>query len=487
MQKETIIKKIYRAGRSLFFDPALANINNARQRRLLIGKAQWRGNAKSPVCLTIDDFANAWFDANGNGLIDPGEDWGGGLDQPNSAVTFLQKKLLNLYPEVCITYFTVMGPISSFCAASPFTSSKAINDSSESQSFFKKIHFQKNYEIAYHGYDHGTPGDNQQPFFQEWENISSEESLQKINRGAKIYEQVFGHKPLGGKTGAYIMNRGIEESIDTYGFNWWCRDWTHKNVANNKNNLPFEPKFFGSNKVIDLPSTINGRIWFKRQIKNLLQAGQVITIQEHISPHGAGTRHIRPNIFEDISSLQKIYKYLRGKNVWHATLNEIAEYIDARTYTQLYDATAESFQIDYSGKLTKPVITLLIDPYNLHKNLQAGYLAIRLPDGSLVAGQQYHYNASLGLYIVDLPVQNGKYLVTWEKSPVPELSAKADSSGKIQYSHLGFTGELKINLPDTTDRIFRYKNNNRETFAQHLPENKVTVNCINSSPDDQLI
>jgi len=482
------MKRLYRVARSFVKDPTELIANSARQNRLLVGKAKWRGNAQSPVCLTIDDLANAWFDANNNGVLDPGEDWGGMLAEPNSAFDLLKKDLLKHFPEVKITFFTVMGSLSSFERSRPFTAAKPIDATIESLEFFRAIHFSSRFEIAYHGYDHGTPGEKNEDFLQEWENVSSvDQSLEKINKGARIYASVFWEKPRGGKTGAYIMNRAIEESIDIYGFTWWCRDLVSRSMRKDTNNILFEPKFFGENRIIDIPTTINGRVWYRRQINNLLRNRQVITIAEHISPFGAGVRYIRPNIFDDIPSLTRLFRYLNGKNVWHATVSEIAEYINAYTFSHIFDATKNTFQMRYAGKLKDPILTIMIDPFCLRNHNQHGYLKITLPDKSILSRQQYYYDKRLGLFLVDTPVQNGIYHVDWARNPVPKLEAKVREDGRIIYNCERLSGLIHIEMRKRPNKFFKYVNNGRETTAKYYNSNTITVFCVNSNESDRIL
>lgn len=468
-------------------EPTELIANGVRNKRLLVEKAKWKGNADSPVCLTIDDFANAWYDANGNGVLEFGEDWGGGLDKPGSAINFLKTKLLEPFPEICITFFTVMGPISSFKETCPFTLSMAIDESVESEFFFRTLYHKKNIEIAFHGYDHGTPGNEVTPFKQEWEDVESAElSLEKIEKGTRIFNKVFGERPIGGKTGAYIMSRDIEKSINMYGFKWWCRDWMNKNVKKKNIHQLYEPKFFGDNKVIDIPSTVNGRVWYRRQINNLLKDRQIITVQEHISPYGPAGQYVRPNVFFDIISLQRLFKYLQKKKVWNATISEIAEYIDAYTYTQIFDPTKDSFEISYTGKLRNPIVTITIDPYCLRLNNSQGNLEITLPDGSTLSRQQYYYDEVEGLFLVDVPVQNGVYMVSLVENPVHELKADVGQDGGISYSKERYTGLLDIKIPSPEKGFLKYSNNGREFPLKYSNQNTISVFCINSNKNDRL-
>ena len=83
-------------------------------KRLVIHKAKWLHNATSPVCLMIDDLANAWVEEKGKDGDGPEYDWGGKHSAANSAFTFLQENLCRQFPQAKTVYFTLMGEMHSF-------------------------------------------------------------------------------------------------------------------------------------------------------------------------------------------------------------------------------------------------------------------------------------------------------------------------------------------------------------------------------------
>jgi hypothetical protein len=118
---------------------------------------------------------------------------------------------------------------------------------------------------------------------------------------------------------------------------------------------------FGHNLVVSLPSTVHGFFWDRRQIDLLLKHGQVISIAEHIAPVRPDGLVQTPNIYDDIEELRRLYGYLRGKDVWHATGSQIASYVIARDRSLVHDVTADGFSIRYDGRVERPQLTLRFD------------------------------------------------------------------------------------------------------------------------------
>jgi hypothetical protein len=266
-----------------------------------------------------------------------------------------------------VTFFTPVGKRSDAITGSEIKSiSDSINATNKSKKFFKILQNDERFEIAYHGITHGVPGKATKNFIQEWESYKTlNEALTTINRGKEIYKNVMGVFPNGGKYCGYISNEFSDESIDKSGFKWWCRSYNRAALdgcnettfcGKDKNPISsFNVKFFGENKVVDIPTTISGSLlnsvfqptkgikgilkkilkpliirWKLKKIDYLLANNLVISIQEHVSPsRNDGKRQI-PNIFDDKESLKVIFKYLKKKNVWYCTCSELAEWIKGK-------------------------------------------------------------------------------------------------------------------------------------------------------------
>lgn len=327
---------------------------------------KWPNNARSPVLFFVDDLANKWVDINNDGKIESEGDWGyAGFDE-NGAFHFLEKEILSVNYKIKITFFVVAGKRTEVITNSKIKSiSEPINKNNKSKNFLKTLHNDDRFEIAYHGTTHGVPGKEMKDFVSEWQSYKSlDEALEVIKRGKEIYKDAVGVFPNGGKYCSYLSNEFSDESIDKSGFKWWCR-WYNRDAVdgmkgiscgNDSNPLTaFDVKFFGKNKIVDIPTTMSGSLlnfnftqgkrvkeaskkilklliirWKLNQIDYLLKNNLVISIQEHMSPSREDGKRQIPNIFDDKESLRIIFQYLKKKNVWYCTCSELAEWVKGK-------------------------------------------------------------------------------------------------------------------------------------------------------------
>lgn len=400
---------------------------------------KWYNNATSPVVFMIDDFANVWIDANGNGEIDLEEDWGYAKNNESSSFNFLNEVILKDYPDIKVTFFTPVGIRVGMIDDSPINAmSKMINCDMRTKNFFKSVNNNTKYEIAYHGTTHGKAYNNANDFKQEWELFNSlEVAVETINKGQDVYKDVFEHYPKGGKYCGYKINQFSDESIDMTGFLWWCRFW-NKGLIEEKNciigGMDLNPltnldiKTFGENKVIDIPSTLHGGLFtgifapnlktikgiakiilrryliYKKlkEINYLLKNKLVISIQEHISPasnmprESDGWSRQSPNIFDDEKSLKYIFNYIMDKNVWYCTGTELAEYYYMRENIEIVWEGKDIFKINFSNKknITNKKISITFNQENIKELI--------LPSG---------INISCHNKIFNITVMDGSYKV----------------------------------------------------------------------------
>jgi hypothetical protein len=370
---------------------------------------KWYGNADSPVLFMIDDLANVWVDTNGNGEVDLEEDWGYAKNSEKSSFKYLNDVILKELPRIKVTFFTPVGVRVGMIQESQIKSvSKMINCDEETKEFFRSVHNDPRFEIAYHGTTHGQVGKVNRDFKQEWELFNSlDEAIIAVNYGKEIYKDVFGEYPKGGKYCGYKTNQYSDESIDKTGFSWWCRYW-NRGIA--------DIETFGDNNVLDIPSTINGALLngvlapnvgtLKGKVKKilkdqlikiklnqiniLLKNKLVVSIQEHLAPSRDDGRRQSPNIFDDRESLRHIFKYLNSKNVWYCTGSELAEYVYVRESIQVIIVDKDSFKIDTCCS-TKAIVSLMF-PFTVN--------SIVLPNGKIVEKKNHCFNVEimLGIY-----------------------------------------------------------------------------------------
>jgi hypothetical protein len=380
-------------------------------RRLIVQKAKWLNAARSPVMLMIDDLTNAWHSRSGGDTWEPGGDWGGGLRRPNSMLRSLEEGLLQEFPAVKVTFFTVAGPISAYTDHQPFTYAKPLDVDDESRRFFRSLAENPRYELAYHGFNHGTAGRRSEEFVQEWQGFSSlDAAVTQTRQGLAVFERATGSVPKGGKYGGWAYNAFAEDAIDACGFSWWCRDWTPRDVSGTVAHGYYEPQFFGRSLVVSLPSTVHGFFWDPRQLDVLLDHQQVIAITEHIAPVRPDGRIQTPNIVDDMGELYRLFGYLKRKDVWYATGSEIAAYVVARERTLIYDVTREGFSVRYDGRSTQPELTLTVDCSALCTAAQP-LIEVILPDSRIMDPSRCRFDPGRLRHLITVPIMEGRFQV----------------------------------------------------------------------------
>jgi peptidoglycan/xylan/chitin deacetylase (PgdA/CDA1 family) len=385
--------------------------------RLVVSKAHWLNDARSPVVLMIDDLTNAWHDRGKGPRWEHGGDWGGARRDPSGAIAFLEKQLLADFPEARTTFFVVAGQISAYTHHQPFSFAAPMDASAESRAFFTELERDPRYELAYHGFNHGSAGEVTEKFLQEWRGFPSRAAaIEQTHRGLEIFERAAGNRPRGGKYGGWDYNEHAGDAVSDLGFLWWCRDWMPRDTTDSVDDGYYEPQYFGANLVVALPTTVHGYFWDRRQVDLLLERRQVVSIEEHIAPVRPDGLVQTPNIVDDIHELRKLYAYLRGHNVWHANCTDIAAYASARDFTTLSDVSHDGFSVRYTGRFARPPLTLYLDSASICST-QAPDIEVTAPDGAPVPPGNLKFDRQRFRHRVTIPVQDGRYAVRAVRAP----------------------------------------------------------------------
>lgn len=229
--------------------------------------------------------------------------------------------------------------------------------------------------------------------------------------GLEIFHRATGAIPRGGKYGGWDYNEHADEAVAALGFQWWCRDWTPRDVSGQVADEYYDTTFFGKDRVVALPTTVHGHFWDPRQIALLLARRQIISIEEHIAPVRPDRLVQTPNIVDDIADLRRLYAHLRQRNVWHATCSEIASYAAVRDLTSVEDVTLDGFAIRYLGTENRPQLTLRIDCSAICPG-GAASVVIGLPDGSKLDQGSCRTIKRSRSVLATVPIMTGRYSVT---------------------------------------------------------------------------
>jgi hypothetical protein len=323
----------------------------------------------------------------------------------------MEERLLQPFPEARVTFFTVAGPISAYTHHQPFSYAAPLDATEASTRFFQKMAADPRFELAYHGHNHGTPGEQTDRFLQEWRGFPSQQAaVAQTRRGLDTFTRAIGREPLGGKYGGWDYNGYADGAVDESGFLWWCRDWMPRDINGRIPDAYYEPQFFGGNLVVALPTTVHGQFWNQPQIDLLLSRKQIINIEEHIAPIRPDGLIQTPNVVDDIDDLRRLYQYLRGRNVWHATGTEVASYVIARERSLVYDVTAEGFSVRYDGRAEEPLLTVRVDCSCVCSPEQP-LVDVIAPDGAALAPARFRFDRGRYQHLVTFPVRQGRYQV----------------------------------------------------------------------------
>lgn len=351
----------------------------------MIQKARYYNNAQTVVTLMIDDFVPAAVTTDG--VIKPSNDWGYGYDNENSLYNYLEETLLKKFPEIKGTFFI---PLKShhYIESNGYKILKKEYDV-EFTEFAERV--KDRFDFAFHGVRHTfvKEEDGHRKFIYEFNDITQVE-IDNIKNELKSFESITGIKLTGGK---FPGNRGNElafNALSDLGFYWW----THRKLFSVKDIDKVKFITIGENEaVLDIPQTFTGDafkkyfLWKgrKRQIiykilksayssfrnekylYSLYENKLPITIQEHFQNATSNGSRQTPNVFDDMDSLEKVYDLLRGGDLWYATANQLAHYVQSYNQIIINALDENTFELNYSGKLPEPKITLFADKKQIRK------------------------------------------------------------------------------------------------------------------------
>lgn len=384
--------------------------------------AKWHKNYQAPSVLMIDDLSDAYIQVYSETYKN---DWGYFTNHKDSAYSFLKKNLLDKFSTIKITFFV---PYARHNVINENTEHKyekyAVGERKEFSEFLKQLTVE-GHEIAHHGSNHGSYADKKnlatvKNFKHEWELFNTiDDGVSTTTTGIKRFKKYCNLDITGGKFCGYIKKENSLEIIDQSGFFYWCD-------GVNFLNKEYACKMFGKNSVISFPTNYAGnsfvRLSYKtgdkqrdkkkkflkylqpfyniiayKQLDTLYNNGEIISIQEHISPSTTSGNIQSANIISDIKSLNKLYQYLNKKSIWYANCDEISRYYYTLQNSQLT-------QLDKQ----------LIITFNNHKKIDNTSISICSTKEFTLSSHDKVFTSEINnqKHVLSLALKNGENLFT---------------------------------------------------------------------------
>jgi len=355
-------------------------------------KSRYFNNHRATVTLMLDDFSLTATTINGE--IQPTNDWGAGFDGQHSLYRYLTANLLAKYPEIKGSIFY---PLHQHALQSQ-NAGYQVNfprDYRKLADFIQQV--SPHFEFAFHGLVHGRYINSQSPVITgNWQHEFQYLTLQAtemLKREIVAMETILGIQFFGGKYPGYIASKYAAQIIEALGFKWWLSSAHMMNQQHKDNRHGY---FGNSNSIVDLPTNISGdcfrpnvdldgaKLWrflnnkldtfkLERFIHFLYEQQLIISIQEHYMGLRTDGKRQRPNVYDDISSLDKLFGLLRGLDLWFATCTQIAHYIESYDHTQLVQLGDGTYSITYQGTWDTMFLTVYTSTKTL-RNVSTGQL-----------------------------------------------------------------------------------------------------------------
>lgn len=355
-------------------------------------KCRYFNNHQTAATLMLDDFALTATTVDG--VVRPYNDWGVGLAGRYSLYRYLIRNLLEKFPEIKGSFFYLL---QQHGLQNPNAGYRIVvsEDYSGLRKFIRKV--SPNFEFAFHGLTHGRYIDIKNPTIgtnwqQEFEYLSLDE-IDGLRKKIENAEEMLEIRFWGGKCPGYRASPDSPRIIETLGFKWWVVSDEMMN-RRHKDNIH---NYIGPAKgVLALPTNISGDFWgssplagrgnllcqikrkwaawsAERYIQYLYENRLVISIQEHYMGIRTDGKRQRPNVYDDINSLQRLYSILRGADVWFATCTEIARYLESYDRSELTKLAYGTYRLRYFGDRNGPPLSACAPTRHL-KNVGTGQL-----------------------------------------------------------------------------------------------------------------
>ncbi len=347
---------------------------------------KYYNDCKASVTLMVDDLAPVAITTDG--IITPANDHGYGKANKDGLFNYFRNNLLESYPEVKGTFFILIDEHHNHKHG---TGGYQILSKGFDEKYLAFLKYMKShFDYAFHGTSHGKKKEG--GFVQEFE-YRTLKDIPYLRKSISKFEEIANIKFNGGKFPGYKSNENSKKIIEELGFKWWA--CSHKMM--NKRHSDNRESYFGDKqKVFNFPTNFSGESFkhqlypkTKRFIKCRIVYGYyrnyklheylqylyenqfIISIQKHFSTLRTDGIRQRPNVYDSMNSLKRIYSILRGADIWYGKCDEIARYIENRDKTKL-SWNENKLKISYLGRYKECKISLASKEVNELQNTVTG-------------------------------------------------------------------------------------------------------------------
>lgn len=349
----------------------------------MIVKCKYYNNHHTAALLMIDDIVPVAI--SNNEEFGPFNDWGYLKDNENSLYSYLIKCFFEKHPEIRGTIFL------------PLLEHENIQSKGYRVlrgSFDKDfLRFLKNlndrFDLAFHGIRHTWEKEGRTIFeFENHDSSLNDEYRQQVYR----FQDKACINFNGGKFPGYKYNEEAIGFFEFMNYKWLASNAVMINKKHILNTITYIP----NTNIVQIPSNLTGDIFnlhfrstfsirklvkkalFSKRDPNperylgyLYEKRLPIVIQEHYQNQRTDGKRQQPNLYDDIYSLNKLYYYLKGADIWHTTCSDLAHYYDSYENTSIKMIASNEFEIEYSGNWEHMVLSFF-SKYQKIENSKTG-------------------------------------------------------------------------------------------------------------------
>lgn len=341
----------------------------------MIEKCKYFNDSVSACSLMIDDLVPAYVKKES--VFSPDGDWGYLAYSEKSLYKYFERFVIEKFPEIKGTIFLPLSSENYITENSGYEILKSEVTSNYFLSFLNNINCR--FELAFHGDKHEYWDEGE--LIHEFKDIS-ETQVEVVKERVNEFVKHSGYSFKGGKFPGYSYNNTAKLIIKKIKAYWWALDSKMMNVKSKYSDINFDKDL----KIVLIPTTVSGDIfsshyeilpffkikkfikWFlpkyiynpKKYLAFLYRKGYPIIIQEHFQNFKPTGERQRPNVFDDIDSINQILSFTRGKDIWFANCSDIAKHYDVYVNSEIIKRDL-SYNIEYKGALPNPLLTLKSD------------------------------------------------------------------------------------------------------------------------------